>query len=222
MSIQIRKIIATTSFALLFLLSKSSFVAAADITVMGLFTDMVIIKVDGQQHKLRKGESTPQGIKLLRADSEQAVFLVKGKKQTLSLGSTSGISTSFAKREKTEARIMRRHGMYSVAGSINKQPVKFLVDTGASSVAMNRNTAKKLGIDFRYKGTPGWANTANGPVKTYRVKLDSVRVGEIELTNVQGAVLDGSSPRYILLGMSFLNRVEMQRDGELLLLRKKW
>lgn len=117
---------------------------------------------------------------------------------------------------------MRRHGMYSVAGSINKQPVKFLVDTGASSVAMNRDTAKRLGIDFRYKGTLGWANTANGPVKTYRVKLDSVRVGEIELTNIQGAVLDGASPREILLGMSFLNRVEMQREGELLLLRKKW
>jgi len=222
MSIQIRKIVATTSFALLFLLSKPSLVAAADIAVMGLFSDMAIIKVDGQQHKLRKGESTPQGIKLLRADSDKAVFLVKGKRQTLSLGSTSGINTSFAKREKTEARIMRRHGMYSVAGSVNKQPVKFLVDTGATSVAMNRDTAKRLGIDFRYKGTPGWANTANGPVKTYRVKLDSVRVGEIELTNVQGAVLDGASPRDILLGMSFLNRVEMQREGELLLLRKNW
>lgn len=222
MSIYLRKHVVTTSFVLLFLLTKLSIVYAADITVMGLFSDMAIIKVGGQQHKLRRGESTPQGIKLLRADSEQAVFLVNGKKQTLSLGSTSSISTSFAKRDKTEARIMRRHGMYSVAGSINKQPVKFLVDTGASSVAMNRDTAKRLGIDFRYKGTPGWANTANGPVKTYRVKLDSVRVGEIELTNIQGAVLDGASPREILLGMSFLNRVEMQREGELLLLRKKW
>ena len=198
------------------------YVLSADIKVMGLFSNMAIIKVDGQQHKLRKGESTPQGIKLISADSDSAIFLVNGKKQTLSLGSSSSISTSFVKREKTEARIMRRHGMYSVSGSVNKQPVNFLVDTGATRVAMNRDTAKKLGIDFRYKGTPSWANTANGRVKTYRVKLDSVRVGEIELTNVQGAVLDGSSPREILLGMSFLNRVEMQREGELLVLRKKW
>ena len=207
---------------LLFSLATPSYVLSADIKVMGLFSNMAIIKVDGQQHKLRKGELTPQGIKLISADSDTAVFLVNGKKQTLSLGSSSSISTSFAKREKTEARIVRRHGMYSVAGSVNKQPVNFLVDTGASSVAMNRDTAKKLGIDFRYKGTPGWANTANGRVRTYRIMLDSVRVGEIELKNIQGAVLDGSSPREILLGMSFLNRVEMQREGELLVLRKKW
>lgn len=222
MSIQIRKNVATILSALLFLLSQSSLVAAAEITVMGLFTDMAIIKIDGQQHKLRKGESTQQGIKLLSADSDSAVFLVNGMMQTLSLGSSSSISTSFAKRDQVEARIMRRHGMYSVAGSVNKQPVSFLVDTGATWVAMNSGTARRLGIDFRYKGTPGWANTANGTVKTYKVKLDSVRVGEIELTNVQGAVLDGSSPREILLGMSFLNRVEMQREGELLVLRKKW
>ena len=200
----------------------TNYAMAADIKVMGLFANMAIIKIDGQQHKLRKGESTPQGIKLLSADSDSATFLVDGKKQTLSLGTTSSISTSFAKRNQVEARIMRRHGMYSVSGSVNKQPVNFLVDTGATWVAMNSATAKRLGIDFRYKGTPGWANTANGPVKTYKIKLDSVRVGEIELTNVQGAVLDGSSPREILLGMSFLNRVEMQRQGELLLLRKKW
>ena len=200
----------------------TEYVVAADINVMGLFSNMAIIKVDGQQYKLRTGESTPQGIKLLEANSDVATFIVHGKKQTLSLGSHSSISTGFAKRDKTEARIMRRHGMYSVAGSVNKQPVNFLVDTGATWVAMNSATAKRLGIDFRYKGTPGWANTANGAVKTYKIKLDSVRVGEIELTNVEGAVLDGASPREILLGMSFLNRVEMQRQGELLLLRKKW
>ena len=197
-------------------------ITAADIRVMGLFSDMAIIKIDGQQFKLRKGESTPQGIKLLDADSDAATFLVNGKKLTLSLGTASSVTTSFAKREQVEARIMRQHGMYSVGGSVNKQPVNFLVDTGATWVAMNSATAKRLGINFRYTGTPGWANTANGPVKTYKVNLDSVRVGDIELTNVQGAVLDGASPRDILLGMSFLNRVEMQRDGELLLLRKKW
>jgi len=195
---------------------------AADITVMGLFTNMAIIRVDGQQYKLRAGDSTPQGIKLLGADSDKATFLVNGRKQTLSLGSASSITNSFAKREQAEARIMRQHGMYSVAGSINKQPVNFLVDTGATWVAMNTATAKRLGIDFRYTGTVSWANTANGPVRTYKVKLDSVRVGDIELTNVQGAVLDGSSPQKILLGMSFLNRVEMQHQGSLLLLRKKW
>ena len=197
-------------------------VVAADIVVMGLFTNMAIIKVDDRQYKLRKGQITPQGIKLLSADSDKATFLIAGKKQTLSLGSSNSISTHFAKRDLVEARIMRKHGMYSVAGSINKQTVDFLIDTGATWVAMNAATARRLGIDFRYRGKTAWVNTANGTVKTYRVILDSVRVGDIELTNVQGAVLEGSSPQEILLGMSFLNRVEMKHQGELLLLRKKW
>ena len=124
---------------------------ASDIMVMGLFTNMAIIKVDGQQYKLRAGDSTPQGIKLLGADSDKATFLVNGRKQTLSLGSASSFTNSFAKRELAEARIMRQHGMYSVAGSVNKQTVNFLVDTGATWVAMNSATAKRLGIDFRYR-----------------------------------------------------------------------
>lgn len=196
--------------------------AAYDILVMGLFSNFAIIKVDGQQYKLRKGDSTPQGIKLLRADSENATFLVNGKKQTIALGSSTSISTHYTEPAQQEARIMRQHGMYSVAGSINRQPVNFLVDTGASWVAMNTATARRLGIDFRVVGKVGWANTANGAVKTYKVMLDRVRVGDIELTNVQGAVLDGSSPHEILLGMSFLSRVEMRHQGALLLLKKKW
>ncbi|MFO7603945.1 MAG: TIGR02281 family clan AA aspartic protease [Gammaproteobacteria bacterium] len=207
---------------LLFVGLGANTAVASDIAVLGLFSNMAIIKVDGQQYKLRQGEATPQGIKLLSADSDAATFLVNGQRQTLSVGTTASISTHFDKRAQVEARIMRQHGMYSVAGSVNKQPVSFLVDTGATWVAMNSATARRLGIDFRYVGTPGWANTANGPVKTYKVKLDSVRVGEIELTQVEGAVLEGGSPQDILLGMSFLNRVEMQREGELLVLRKKW
>ena len=107
-------------------------------------------------------------------------------------------------------------------GSINRQPVHFMVDTGATWVAMNSHEARRLGIDYRVNGNRSMVSTANGIVPVFLVNLDQVKVGDIVLSNVKGAVLEGSSPEQILLGNSFLNRVEMQRSGEMMLLKKKW
>ena len=112
--------------------------------------------------------------------------------------------------------------MYSTVGFINGQQVNFLVDTGATWIAMNVHQARSLGINFRYIGKRGSVSTANGIVPFYQVILDKVRVGEIELLNVAAGVLEGSSPPQVLLGNSFLNRVEMQRHGQVMLLKKKY
>jgi aspartyl protease family protein len=100
--------------------------------------------------------------------------------------------------------------------------VDFLVDTGASSIAINANLARKLGINFRYEGEQGYSSTASGYARIYKLKLDSVQIGDIIVNNVEAAVLEGDFPATALLGMSFLNRVNMKRDGELLILEKKW
>ena len=112
--------------------------------------------------------------------------------------------------------------MYATAGFINGQPVNFLVDTGATWIAMNSHQARSLGINFRFLGKRGHVSTANGVVPIYRVTLAKVRVGEIELTNVAAGVLEGNSPEEVLLGNSFLNRVEMQRQGQVMLLKQKF
>lgn len=114
------------------------------------------------------------------------------------------------------------NGMYSTTGFINGHPVNFLVDTGATWIAMNANQARSLGINFRYIGKRGAVSTANGVATVYRVNLDKVRVGEIELNNVAAGVLEGNSPSQVLLGNSFLNRVEMQRQGQVMLLKQKF
>lgn len=204
---------------LLGLLSGSALAQAFDILVQGLLPDMAIIRVDGRQYTLRVGESTREGIKLISASSEQAVLEVDGQRETYTLGSR--VQSSFARPEKSEARIQPTRGMYVVQGFVNRQPVQFLVDTGATWVSFNARQARKLGIDYRYEGTPGWASTANGRVRIYRLKLKSVRVGEIELKNVDAAVMDGNSPRTALLGMSFLQRVRMQHEGNVLLLQSR-
>jgi len=202
------------------MLAWSLLAHAADLQIQGLFRDMAILEVDGMQYTLRPGDTTPQGIKLIRADSEKAILEINGRQETYPLGSQ--ISTAYSRPEMAEAVIYRRQDMYFGNGSINSHSVSFIVDTGASAISMNEAQARRLGIDFRVVGDPIRVSTANGLARAYKVNLDRVKVGDIQLNNVTGIVHEGNSPQIILLGMSFLGQLEMQRDGERLVLKKKW
>lgn len=204
----------------LFCFISTQIVSAADIIVLGLFKNKAIVKIDGIQRTLKKGKKSPEGITLIFADSDMAILDVDGKEQEFKLGRH--VSTSFKQKKLAEAKIMPRNGMYSTVGFINGQQVNFLVDTGATWIAMNVHQARSLGINFRYIGKRSAVSTANGVVPIYRILLDKVRVGEIELSNVAAGVLEGDSPTQVLLGNSFLNRVEMQREGQVMLLKQKF
>jgi len=205
---------------LFFLMSFTQHVIAMDIVILGLFNGMVVMTVDGEKRKLRIGDVSAEGIKLIQSDSEKAILEVNGKREIHTLGTH--ISTKFERDPQSLARIWPKNGMYLTSGSINGQPIDFMVDTGASFVVMNSSTAKKLGIDYRYIGQKSWASTANGTVTTYNLKLKTIQVGEIKLTNIQGAVIEGDSPTTVLLGNSFLNRLEMTRKGRMMLLKTKF
>jgi aspartyl protease family protein len=206
--------------SVLFCFVSTQIVSAADIIVLGLFKNKAIVKIDGKQRTLKKGKKSPEGVKLISADSYVAILEVDGKEQEFKLGHH--VSTNFKQKTLAEAKIMPTNGMYSTAGFINGQQVNFLVDTGATWIAMNVHQARSLGINFRYTGKRGSVSTANGTVPVYRVILNKVRVGEIELRNVTAGVLEGNSPPQVLLGNSFLNRVEMQRQGQVMLLKQKF
>lgn len=195
-------------------------VSAADIMVLGLFKNRAIVNIDGKQRTLKIGKKSPEGITLIFSDSDEAVLEVEGVQQVFKLGRH--VSTSFKKKNQAEAKIMPVNGMYETTGFINGQAVSFLIDTGATWIAMNSHQARSLGINFRYLGKRSHVSTANGVVPVYRVILDKVRVGEIELNNVEAGVLEGNSPSEVLLGNSFLNRVEMQRQGQVMLLKQKF
>ena len=196
--------------------------AVDKITVLGLFKDKAIVNIDGKQRVIRAGETTPEGVLLISANSEQAVIEIDGNTATYKLGSH--IGTQYAKpAEGTAVQIWPdASGMYNAVGSINGYPVDFLVDTGATLIAMNRNQARRLGIDYLVDGKPSYAATASGVVATYQVRLKRVRVGDIELTDVEASVIDGDFPLEVLLGNSFLNRLQMTRQGKMLELRKKY
>ena len=207
-------------FICLLLLVATSVVSATDIMVLGLFKDKAIVNIDGKQRTLKKGKKSPEGVTLISSDSDMATLDVDGKQSDFKLGRH--VRTNFKQKRLPEAKIMPVNGMYSTTGFINGHPVSFLVDTGATWIAMNVHQARSLGINFRYIGKRGSVSTANGVVPIYRILLDKVKVGEIELTNVAAGVLEGNSPTQVLLGNSFLNRVEMQRQGQVMLLKQKF
>ncbi len=209
---------------LLVLVSVGCFVAPSfgveDVVVLALFKNRAVLQVDGNRRVLEVGEESPEGVRLITADSERALIEVDGRRQSFSLGSH--ISTGYTPATVTEVRIwVDSRGMYTTTGSINGHLVNFLVDTGATLIAMNSQQAKRLGIDYRYLGQRAQVSTASGVEVAYQITLAAVKVGTIELRNVHALVLDGRFPEEVLLGMSFLGRLEMERKDRALLLRKK-
>lgn len=195
--------------------------AVSKITVVGLFKDTAIVVIDGTRRLLRRGDTSPEGVTLVSATSTEAILEIDGKQKRYGLGGQ--IGGSYARSEQPKVRIWPTpNRMYLVTGSINGFPVNFIVDTGATLVSLSGREAKRLGIDYRVVGTPGYSSTASGIEKIYLVKLNKVRVGDIELRNVEGAVHDGDFPRATLLGMSFLGRLNMRQDGQVLELEKKY
>jgi aspartyl protease family protein len=194
---------------------------AADISLFALFKDKAILHVDGTRRVLTIGTESPEGVKLVSTDTqaEEAVVELKGKRETLRLGMVVSAFQSAARESVT--LFSDASGFFHAEGSINGAAVTFLVDTGANTIAINSATAKRAGIDYT-KGHAGTARTASGYARMYGIKLDTVKVGEIVLRNVDAGVIDGPQPETPLLGMSFLNALEMKRDGNKMELTRRY
>ncbi len=192
---------------------------AADISVVGVFPGKAVLVVDGRSPKTYSvGNTVTDGIKLLAVGQNNATFDANGKKQTIDIGehvNRIAPSTGASVTLQADGR-----GHFIVQGQINGGVARMLVDTGATMVAIPAADAIRMGIDYK-KGQPGYVNTANGVAPVYQVRLNSVKVGDIVLNQVDGLVQESGLP-YILLGMSFLNRTEMRRDGDQMVLTKRY
>ena len=109
-------------------------------------------------------------------------------------------------------------GHFVADGAVNGAPMRFLVDTGATAVSLPAADAMRAGVDYR-RGTRIAMQTANGNAPAWVTRLDRVRVGEIEVYDVEAVVVETGLP-VALLGMSFLNRVEMRRNGATMVLTR--
>ncbi|HEY9202334.1 MAG TPA: TIGR02281 family clan AA aspartic protease [Gammaproteobacteria bacterium] len=187
--------------------------AKMQIEVQALMPGMVVLNVNQQRVTLKQGEANEQGLRLISADTAAAVIEVNGVAQRFTMGSA--VSTQFIQpRQLTEQIMADERGMFRAHGSINGQSVRFLVDTGASSVAISATDARRLGIQYRLDGIPVTANTASGLAKGWRVRLNSVRLGQLLEKNVEAVVVDGDHPSQVLLGMTFLKRMRVDKDGD--------
>lgn len=196
---------------------------AADIGVAAISSGKALLVIDGGKPRMvAVGEVTPEGVRLVSADSEAAVVEFDGRRQRLAAGHSTRLATAITPAAREEAVLSAdSRGHFITMGAINGVAVRFVVDTGATAVAVSVDEARRLGINY-LGGTRGMSHTANGTVPVYRVKLATVRVGGITLGNVDALVVDGRGLDIALLGMSFLNRTQMHRDGGVLTLTRRF
>lgn len=209
----------SVSASLLACLSWTGCAIAADIDLVGVFPGKAVLVVNGGNPKTYTVGNTVLGnIRLTGVDSASATLEENGKRQTLQLGE------HFNRAAPSGPASVTLHpdsqGHYITQGQINGGTVRMLVDTGASMIALPASDAARLGIDYR-KGQLGYSSTANGVKPVYRVTLDTVRIGTIQLNQVDATVHESGLP-IILLGMSFLNRTEIRRESGLLTLSKRY
>ncbi len=193
--------------------------ALADVEVLGLFKGAALLKLDGEQKLLKVGQKW-NGIVLLSANSKEALADVNGERMTLTVSSR--ISTNFAVPENRQVIIRKNSNrQYITTAKINGRGTQVLVDTGANIVAMNSGAARALGVDLS-KAIPSRVSTASGITNAYSVMLQSVDVGGIEIRHVQASVIEGSFPEMVLLGVSFLQHVELEEKNGVLTLTAKF
>lgn len=213
---------ALRSIYLLFLFAPC-LAAGADIHVVALTAGKAVVKINGgRTQALAAGQSTPEGVKLISATSESAVFEVDGKQRSLAAGEGGAIATVAApSRGNSVTLTADGRGHFVTTGVVNGTSLRFIVDTGATSVALSTSDAKRAGVS--YLAAPrAITQTANGLIPVYTVKLDTLKVGDIEVNNVDAIVVDGDRLPMALLGMSFLNRMEMKRDGQTMVLIRRY
>lgn len=193
---------------------------STNVNLIGLANKTAIMIIDGSKPRMLRVGQTRSGVKLISVRDDLAIVEVDGERRELPLGgqvytppkSGTGSSITLAPND---------NGHYVTRGSINGASVSFMVDTGASMVSMDAAHANSAGIKY-LEGRKQYASTANGVAEVYMVKLDTVQVGNILLTNVGGVVHANTELPVVLLGMSFLNQLDMRRENNYLTLKKRF
>jgi aspartyl protease family protein len=198
-------------------------VAATEVALVGIFPGKAVLSVDGSApHTLAPGQSFG-AVKLVSVERDAATIESGGKRERLLLGGQPyAVASDKGGNDAVQSitLIADANGHFVTAGSVNGAPITFLVDTGASAVTLTTQQARQAGINY-LEGEPGYTHTANGDVRTWHVKLDRVAVNGLTLQNVDGTILPAESG-VALLGMTFLNRLNMTREGSTMILKRRY
>lgn len=200
----------------------ASLAQAQSVTLAGMLGTRALVIVDGSPPKSVAVGESHKGVKVLSTDGDTVVVEVAGRRQTLRVGEAP-ISVGGGGAAAGGDRIVLTAGSgghFFKQGQINGKSVELLVDTGATSVGIGIEDAKRLGLNYQ-SGQPVRLSTANGVTMGWRIKLASMRVGDVEIFDVDGVVSSGSMP-YVLLGNSFLTRFQMTRTNDQMVLLRRY
>ncbi len=178
-----------------------------------------LLLIDGEARTVQLGASV-QGVTLVALEDGRAVVEIDGRRQTLTLGAAPARAVSGASAPRQIVMSVGQGGHYRTAGSINGQVTQFLLDTGATSVAISQAEADRLGLRYQ-QGQRLITHTANGAVPAYALELSSVRIADVEVRNVAAIVIPSQMP-YVLLGNSFLSRFQMRRENDVMTLELRY
>ena len=218
--IDIRHRLASTVLGLL----VSTGAGALDVNVVSLFPNKAVVQIDGgAPQTLLVGQKTVEGVVLVSLDRDGATFDIATfdiQRQRMALG----LGRARMNTGSSAASVMvttDERGHLVTNGQVNGVPIRFTVDTGATFVTFPASEARRLGLDY-LKGQKMLMNAATGSAVAYRVKLDAVRAGGVTVNGVDAVVMEGDGLSGALLGMSFLNRMEIiKRQGEIMTLTKR-
>lgn len=197
---------------------------AQQVALSGVAGGKALVIIDAAAPRFLSPGQAHQGVKLLSVQGEAAVIEVNGQRQTVRVGeapvSVGNTKASGGGNGKRVVLTADSQGHFMPPGQINGRSVQFMVDTGASTVAISAADAKRINLNYE-NGTKVNVSTANGNVVGYQVQLDSVRVGDAQVYGVTAIVIPQSMP-FVLLGNSFLTRFQMQRTNDQLTLDKRY
>ena len=197
----------------------SGLAGAQDVGLAGVLGSKAMLMINGgEPQSVAVGQSL-EGVRVVSVQGDQVVIEIGGKKRPLRVGQHA-IGAAAADGSGKITMTADNQGHFYTTGTINGVSVRFLVDTGATMISLGATDARRVGLDFN-RGQKGMTQTANGQVVVSKIQLDTVRIGDVTLHNVDALVHQTEMPM-ALLGMSFLNRMEMQRDGGTMTLRKRF
>lgn len=200
-------------------LTAGGTVAAQSVSLSGIMGQRALLVVDGAPPRTVAPGESHLGVRLISVSGAQASAVVEmaGRRHTIGLGEAPVSVGSTAPAPGRGNRVVLTS---DGGGQINGQTVQFMVDTGASVVALGSSDADRMGLNYR-TSPPVRVGTANGMAQGWRVKLASVRLGDVELFDVDGIVTAQPMP-FVLLGNSFLNRFQMRREADLMVLERRY
>lgn len=196
--------------------------ATQSVAMTGGMGSRALLVINGAAPRALAAGDVSQGVKVISVGSEQTVVEIEGKRQTVRLGGApvrvggGGGSPGGSQIALTAVS----GGHFVTQGSINGRTVEFMVDTGATSIAMGADEAKRIGLKYE-QGQRGQVGTANGVTTAYKVTLAKVRIQDVEVYNVDAVVMP-SGMSHVLLGNTFLSRFQMRRDNDQLTLTKRF